>query len=91
MTTTAKRMMMKLPPMSAVIARNGAASTPASPASAMPKPNTGVTQRLTLMPRARLRSASSVAARTIMPIRVPVSSAHTARQTSSEKTQAKTW
>ena len=55
----------------------GRRSTPASPASAMPKPNTGVTQRPTLMPRARERSASSVEARTIMPTRVLVSSSQT--------------
>ena len=73
---------MKMLPMSALIARIGAASTPASPASAMPKPNTGVTQRPTLMPRARERSAFSVEARTIMPTRVLVSSNHTPTQTS---------
>ena len=57
----------------------------------MPKPNTGVTQRLTLMPRARDRSASSVEARTIMPTRVLVSTSQTATQTTIEKTAAKTW
>ena len=90
MTTTAKRMMMKLLPISAVMARAGAASTPASPASAMPKPNTGVTQRPTLIPRARVRSGASVAARTIMPMRVCVSSRPTATHTTTEKRQANT-
>ena len=57
----------------------------------MPKPNTGVTQRPTLMPRARVRSASSVAARTIMPTRVRVMTSQTSTQTSSENAAAKTW
>ena len=77
--------------MSAVTARNGAASTPARPARAMPKPNTGVTQRPTLMPSARVRSASSVAARTIMPTRVRVMASQTSTQTTSENVAAKTW
>ena len=82
---------MKKLPMSAVTEPVGARSTPASPASAMPNPNTGVTQRLTLMPSARDRSASSVEARTIMPTRVLVSTSQTARQTTIEKTAANSW
>ena len=44
--------------------------TPGEPGQGDAEPNTGVTQRPTLMPRALVRSASSVAARTIMPTRV---------------------
>ena len=89
--TTANRMMMKKLPMSAFTEPVGARSTPASPARAMPNPKTGVTQRLTLIPRARDRSASSVDARTIMPTRVLVMTSQTPRQTTIEKTAANTW
>src|SRR5439155_8884509 len=56
MTTTANAKMMSSLPMSGETFRMGAASTPPSAASATPKPNTGVTQRSTLIPSARVSS-----------------------------------
>ena len=62
-------------------ARIGAASTPASPASATPKPNTGVTQRPDVDAEGPGQLGRSVAARTTMPTRVRVSSSQTRTQT----------
>ena len=72
-------------------ARIGAASTPASPASAMPNPNTGVTHRRTSMPSARVSSGRSVDARTITPTRVFVSTSHTSTDTTIENANTNTW
>ncbi len=90
MTTTANTTMIRSAPISGLTARIGAASTPASPASAMPKPKTGVTQRPTSMPNARVSSGRSVAARTTMPTRVRASSHHTATQSSTAKPKTNT-
>src|SRR6267143_1833484 len=84
MTTTAKAKMMSSLPMSGETFRIGAARTPPSAASATPKPNTAVTHRSTLIPSARVRSGRSVAARTIIPIRVRSMAYHTATQTTIE-------
>ena len=62
-----RRTMIRSAPISGLTARIGAASTPASPARAIPNPNTGVTHRPTSMPSARVSSGRSVAARTTMP------------------------
>ena len=43
------------------------------------------------MPRARVRSAFSVEARTIMPTRVRVSTNHTTAHTSSENAKTNSW
>src|SRR6266545_1758548 len=90
-TTTANTVMMRSAPMSGLTARIGAARTPAKPARATPKPNTGVTQRPTLMPSARVSSGRSVAARTTMPTRLWVSAYHTATQTRPETASTNTW
>ncbi len=89
-TTTANTVMMRSEPISGLTARIGAASTPANAASAIPNPNTGVTQRPTSMPSARDNSGFSVAARTIIPTRVRVSTTHTAPHTSTDTASTNT-
>ena len=90
-TTTANTVMMRSAPISGLIARIGAASTPASPARATPNPKTGVTHNPTLMPIARVSSGRSVAARTTIPTRVRVISSHTPAQTAAATTSTNTW
>src|SRR5437899_653225 len=84
MTTTANAKMMSSLPISGETLRIGAARTPPSAASMTPKPNTGVTQRSTLIPSARVSSGRSVAARTIIPSRVRSMTYQTATQTTIE-------
>ena len=84
MTTTANAKMMSSLPINGETFRIGAARTPPSAASATPKPNTGVTQRSTLIPSARVSSGRSVAARTIIPSRVRSMTYQTATQTTIE-------
>ena len=85
MTTTANAKMMSSLPIRGETFRMGAASTPPSAASATPKPNTGVTQRSTLIPSARVSSGRSVEARTIIPSRVLSMTYHTAMHTTIEE------
>src|SRR2546428_2996672 len=89
MTTTANVRMMSSEPMSGDTLRMGAASTPASAASAIPNAKTPVIQRSTSMPSARVSSVRSVAARTTMPRRVRSMTYQTATQTASENAMTK--
>src|SRR4028118_1758538 len=66
-TTTAKTTMMMLEPISGVIWTADAARTPASPASATPKPKVRVTRSGTFTPKAWVRPGFSVAARRYAP------------------------
>ncbi len=67
----------------------GAARTPASPASAEPKPNTAVTQSDTSMPKARVMVGFSVQARITAPTRVRSMTNQFSEQTTTETTMAK--
>ncbi len=88
-TTTAKVRMIASPPMRGETLRMGAASTPASAASATPNAKTPVTQRSIGMPSARVSSGRSVAARTTMPRRVRSIANQTPTATTMEKAMTK--
>ncbi|MNL85733.1 hypothetical protein D3C87_2141530 [compost metagenome] len=62
-TTTANTTMIRFEPISGETWMIGAASTPAKPASATPKPNVNVTINGTLMPNASTSFGFSVPAR----------------------------